>query len=57
MPVRIDTHPPNRWFVIVSIVLVVLAIVAHLTRIPFVSQHDFWIAAIGFGVLLYATLY
>ena len=57
MPVRIETHPPNRWFVIVSIVLVVLAIVAHLTRIPFVSQHDFWIAAIGFGVLLYATLY
>jgi hypothetical protein len=57
MPVRIETHPPNRWFVIVSIVLVVLAIVAHLTRIPFVSQHEFWIAAIGYAALLYATLY
>jgi hypothetical protein len=34
-----------------------LAIVAHLTRIPFISQREFWIAAIGYAVLLYATLY
>jgi hypothetical protein len=57
MPVRIETHPPNKWFVITSLVLIVLAIVAHLTRIPLVSQHEFWIAAIGYAVLLYATLY
>jgi hypothetical protein len=57
MPVRIETHPPNKWLVLISIAFITLAIVAHLTRIPFISQREFWIAAIGYAVLLYATLY
>ena len=57
MPVRIETHPPNKWLVLVSLAFIMLAIVAHLTRIPFISQREFWIAAIGYAVLLYATLY
>jgi hypothetical protein len=57
MPVRIETHPPNKWLVLLSLAIVIVAIVAHLTRIPFISQHEFWLAAIGYVVLLYATLY
>jgi hypothetical protein len=57
MPVRIETHPPNKWLVLLSLAIVILAMIAHLTRIPFISQHEFWLAAIGYAVLLYATLY
>jgi len=57
MPVRVETHPPNTWLVLLSLAIVILAIVAHLTRIPYISQHEFWVAAVGYGVLLYATLY
>jgi hypothetical protein len=57
MPIRIETHPPHKWLVIISLAIIVLAVVAHLTRIPFLSQHEFWLAAIGYAVLLYATLY
>jgi hypothetical protein len=45
MPVRIETHPPNKWLVLISLAFIMLAIV------------EFWIAAIGYAVLLYATLY
>jgi hypothetical protein len=57
VPVRIEARAPHKWAVLISIVLVILAIVAHLTRVPFVSQHEFWFAAVGYAVLLVAVLY
>ena len=57
MPVRIEPRTPHQYAVAVSIALIILAILAHLTRIPFLSQHEFWLAAIGYAVLLVAVLY
>jgi len=57
MPVRIEARAPHKWALVISLVLVVLAVFAHLARIPFVSQHEFWIATIAYVVLLVAVLY
>jgi ABC-type phosphate transport system auxiliary subunit len=57
MPIRIEARAPHRWAVAASIAIMVLAIIGHLTRIPYVSQHEFWFAAIGYLVLLVAVLY
>jgi L-asparagine transporter-like permease len=57
MPVRIETNPPNKWLVALSFAIVILAIVAHLTRIPIIGRYEFWLAMIGYAVLLYAALY
>jgi hypothetical protein len=57
VPVRIEARAPHKWAVLISIALVIVAIVAHLTRVPFVSLHEFWFAAVGYAVLLVAVLY
>jgi uncharacterized membrane protein len=57
MPVRIEARVPHKWAVVASFVLFILAVLSHLTRIPYLSPYDFWIAAIGYLVLLVATLY
>jgi hypothetical protein len=57
MPVRIEARVPHKWAVVASFVLFILALLGHLTRIPYLTPYDFWIAAIGYLVLLVATLY
>ncbi len=57
MPVRIDTNNPSVRVLVVSLVLAIIAILGHITRIPYVSQQHFWIAIIAYAVLLAGTLY
>ena len=57
MPVRIETKNPHRLLLIVSLMIVILAIVAHFTRIPYITQYQFWVAIIGYLVLLWAVLF
>ena len=57
MPVRIETNNPTVRVLIISIVLVILAILGHIARIPYVTQWHFWIAIIGYAVLLAGVLY
>jgi hypothetical protein len=45
-------HTPSDWTFWLSVALVVLAIVSLYVFIPFVSAHAFWIAVIGYLVLV-----
>jgi hypothetical protein len=57
MPVRIETRQPNKMILVLSFVVVVLAIVGHFMRIPYVTQYQFWLAVIGYVLLLAAVLF
>jgi hypothetical protein len=57
MPVRIEARVPHKWAIAGSFVLVILALLGHLTHIPYLSQYDFWVATVGYAVLLVAALY
>jgi hypothetical protein len=57
MPVRIDTRQPAKLTLILSLLIVILAIVGHFTRIPYVTQYNLWVAVAGYALLLFATLF
>jgi|RhiMetdeSRZDD1v2_1073273.scaffolds.fasta_scaffold792017_2 hypothetical protein len=57
MPVRIETKNPHVVLVLLSLAIMILAIVAHFMRIPTVTQYHFWVAVIGYAVLLWATVF
>lgn len=57
MPIRIDTQRPTSRIVVLSLIIVVLAIVGRWTRIPFVTEYHFWVAVIGYVVLLSGALW
>ncbi len=51
----IDTfplHTPSDWTFWLSVVLVVLAIISVFAVIPVISVYAFWIAVIGYVVLV-----
>jgi hypothetical protein len=43
------------WWI--AVILGVLGILGHLTKITFVSQYDFWFVAAGFVLLALATFF
>ena len=43
------------WWIAVLIGL--LGILARFVKIPFVTTHDFWFVAVGFGILAVATYF
>jgi hypothetical protein len=45
-------HTPSWWTFWLSVVLVVIAVLGALTPIEFVTRHDFWIAVIGYVILV-----
>ena len=45
-------HTPSSWTFWLSVALVVLAIIATLVHIPFISVYAFWVAVIGYVVLV-----
>lgn len=57
MPVRIETNNPTVRVLVISLVLAIIAILGHITRIPYITQWHFWIAIIAYAVLLAGTLY
>jgi hypothetical protein len=57
MPVRIDTNQPTVRILLISLVIAIIAIVGHLTRVPYITQFHFWLAIIAYAVLLVGTLY
>ena len=57
MPVRIETRQPNTLIVVLSFVIVILAILGHFMRIPYLTSYQFWLAVIGYAVLLVAVLF
>lgn len=57
MGIRIETTRPSTWVLVLSLIIVVLAIIAHYYRVPYLSQHKFWVLAIGYVVLLFGSLF
>jgi heme/copper-type cytochrome/quinol oxidase subunit 1 len=45
-------HTPSGWTFWLSLALVVLAIIALFVRIPYLSVYSFWVAVIGYVVLV-----
>lgn len=45
-------HTPSRWTFLVSLVLVLLAILSHFVRIPYVTQYALWVSVVGYAVLV-----
>jgi hypothetical protein len=45
-------HTPSAWTFWLSVALVVLAIVSLFVRIPYISEYAFWVAVIGYVILV-----
>lgn len=45
-------HTPSDWTFWLSVILVVLAIISTVTFIPAISPNAFWVAVIGYAVLV-----
>jgi heme/copper-type cytochrome/quinol oxidase subunit 1 len=45
-------HTPSAWTFWLSVVLVVLAIIATFVSIPYISMYAFWVAVIGYVILV-----
>ncbi len=45
-------HTLSAWTFWLSLVLVVLAIVSTFVTIPYISMHAFWVAVVGYAVLV-----
>jgi len=45
-------HTPSEWTFWLSLVLVLLAIVSVLVRLPVHSEYALWVAVIGYVVLV-----
>lgn len=52
MAYRINTNRPSSRIVIISFVLAVLALIGHFSRVQFLTEYQFWLAIIGYAVLL-----
>ncbi len=61
MAIRIDTRQPSVLIVVLSLIVVIAAIVAHLMPslpiAPWFKRYDFWILAAGYALLLWRTLF
>ena len=60
MAIRIETRPPSATIVVISLIVIIVAIVAHLTPIraaPWLTQYHFWIAILGYALLLWRTVF
>lgn len=49
-------HTPSAWTFWLSVVLVALAIISLFVSIPVISAYAFWIAVIGYLVLVFGCL-
>ena len=44
-------NAPTQMIFLISLVLAVLAVVAHFVVIPYATQYQFWLAVVGYVVL------
>ncbi len=60
MAIRIDTRQPSVLIVVLSLVIVIAAIVAHISPVrsmPWLTSYHFWIAIAGYALLLWRTVF
>lgn len=46
-----DINAPTRMIFVISLILAVLAVVAHFVVIPYANEYQFWLAIAGYVVL------
>ncbi len=54
---QININRPSTRVVIISVILAVLALIGHLTRVQFLTEYQFWLAMIAYVVLLIGVLF
>jgi FtsH-binding integral membrane protein len=52
-----DLHTPSKWTFWLSIVLVLIAIVSRFAHVPEVEPYAFWIAVVGYIVLMLGCIF
>jgi hypothetical protein len=50
-------HTPSDWTFWLSAILVLLAVIATFVRIEYVSPHVFWIAVVGYVILVFGVTF
>lgn len=53
---RININRPSTRVVILSAILVVLAIIGHISRVQFLTEYQFLLAIIAYAALLLGVL-
>jgi hypothetical protein len=54
LSLRMTLHH-QEWFLLISLILAVLAVIGHFVAIPFMGEHGFWVAIIAYVVLAVGT--
>ena len=54
---KLNLSPPTAPVFWISVVLAVLALLGHFTRIPFATQYQFWIAILAYIVLFVSATF
>jgi hypothetical protein len=57
MGIHVDTKQPSKFMLLLSLLIVILGVVGHYARIPYITQYHFWVVVLGYVVLLLGTLY
>jgi hypothetical protein len=45
----------QEWFLLISLIPAVLAVIGHFVAIPFLGQHGFWMGIIAYVLLAVGT--
>lgn len=45
-------NAPTKLIFLISLLLVALAVISRFTPIPYISQYQFWVAIVGYLVLV-----
>ena len=54
---QININRPSTRVVIVSVIIAVLALIGHMSRVQFLTEYQFWLAVIAYVVLLIGVLF
>jgi hypothetical protein len=50
-------HTPSGWTFWLSVLLVILAIVSIYVRIPYITVYAFWVAVVGYAILVIGNIF
>jgi len=53
---QININRPTTRVVIVSVILAILALIGHFSRVQYLTEYQFWLAMIAYAALLLGVL-
>jgi purine-cytosine permease-like protein len=54
---QININRPSTRVVIVSVILAILALIGHFSRVQYLTEYQFWLAMIAYVALLLGVLF